>query len=109
MAVDKALLEIVSSDPKNLERLVVGIEKAVQRSFDADLIRDGAGKVITSQSEVNDRVRFCIDVAKQLRHDAKWSIPRIADTLPKLLRRKLDGQDFDPTTESARMSWFAES
>lgn len=107
MAVDPSLLQIVSEDPQNIAKLVRGIERAVQRSFDSDLIRDGAGRVVTTQDEIKRRVNLCVDMAKQLRHDAKWSVPRIADALTKMLRRRLDGLDFDPTTEGARASWFA--
>jgi hypothetical protein len=106
--MDASLLEIVSKDPTNIEKLVKGIERAVQRSFDSDMIRDANGRVMTSGSEVKRRVNLCIDMAKQLRGDASWSIPRIVDTLPKMLRRRLDGQDWDPTTETARTTWRAE-
>lgn len=106
MAVDPSLIEIVSKDKTNIARLVKGIEAAVQRSYDTDLIRDGAGKVITTQDEVKRRANLCIDMAKQLRHEAKWSVFRIVDALPKMLRRRLDGQDFDPTSTAARSSWF---
>lgn len=106
MATDPALLEIVSKDKTNIARLVKGIERAVQRSFDSDLIRDGAGRVVTTQDEVKRRINLCIDAAKMLRHDAKWSVFRIVDALPVMLRRKLDGNDWDPTTAAARASWF---
>lgn len=108
MAIDPTLLTMVSEDPRNIAKLVRGIEKAVQRSYDQDAIRDGAGRVVTTQAEIRRRTNLCIDMAKDLRHDAKWSIDRISDALPRMLRRRLDGQDFDPTTEHARLSWFAE-
>ncbi len=108
MAVNPALVELVSEDPTNVARLVKGIERAIQRSSDQDLVRDGAGRVITTAAEIKRRTNLCIDAAKVLRHDMKWSVPRIVDALPRILRRQLDGQDWDPTTESARLSWFAE-
>lgn len=107
MAVDPSLLRMVSENPSNIAKLVKGVERAVQRSYDDDRIRDGAGKVITTKDEIKRRVNLCVDMAKQLRHDAKWSVDRIADALPRMLRRRLDGQDFDPTTEAARASWFS--
>lgn len=109
MTVDPSLLRMVSEDPKSIGKLVRGIERAVQRSYDQDLVRDGSGRVIATQDEIKRRANLCIDMAKQLRHDAQWSVDRIADALPRMLRRRLDGQDFDPTTESARASWFAEA
>jgi hypothetical protein len=105
MATDPILLELVSKEPQNIGKLVRGIERAIQRSFDQDLVRDGAGKVITTAAEIKNRTNLCIDMARLLRHEAKWSIDRIVDTLPRLLRRRLDGLDFDPTTEVARHTW----
>lgn len=106
--IDPSLVRMVSEDPNNIAKLVRGIENAVQRSFDSDLLRDGAGRVITTGDEIKRRVNLCIDMAKQLRNDASWSVPRIVDAMPLMLRRRLDGQDYDPTTLSARMSWFPE-
>lgn len=104
---DKTLLEM-TSDPKNRNKLLLGIHAAVKSSYERDL-RDARGNAITTEAEAKRRCNLCIDMAKQLRHDAGWSIPRIVDALPKMLRRKLDGQDFDPTTETARSTWFASS
>lgn len=106
MAIDPTLVKMITEDPKNAAKLIKGIGFAVQRSYDTDWIRDGAGKAITTQDEVKRRVAFCIDIAKQLRNDAGWSVFKIIDALPLILRRKLDGLDTDPTTVAARSSWL---
>lgn len=99
-------LALMFKDPNNAKKLMEGIRFAVQRSYDVDMIRDGEGRAITTQHEIKRRVGICIDLAKQLRTDAFWSVFRISDAMPILLRRKLDGLDCDPTTLGARMSWF---
>lgn len=105
--MDPTLVKMVTGDPANAAKLIAGIRVAVQRSYDIDLIRDGQGRVITTQAEIKRRVEMCLDLAKQLRNDSKgWSVFRIADALPLLLRRKLDGLDCDPTSMGARLSWF---
>jgi hypothetical protein len=104
----ESLAKIIE-DPKHIPVLVKGIERAIQRSYDSDLVRDGAGRVITTADEIKRRTNLCIDMARDLRFESKWSVWRIADALPILLRRRLDGLDFDPTTVSARATWFPDS
>lgn len=104
---DTAIFAIVSGDPKNAGKLVRGIERAVQRSYDSDLIRDGAGKVIATRDEIKRRTQLCIDAAALLRRELKWSIDRIVDELPKMLRQRLDGSDWNPEEIRARSSWFS--
>jgi hypothetical protein len=104
--MDTALVKMVAEDRANAQKLIRGIEVAIQRSYDSDLIRDGAGKAITSADEIKRRANLCIDMAKQLRNDAGWSVFRIIDAMPLLLRRRLDGLDYDPTSLAARASWF---
>src|SRR6185369_9216368 len=74
--------------------LARGIERAVQDSFE-----NGSVMIFRTGHEERRRVHLCVQIARELRNELKWSAQRIADALPRALRAKLDGLPFDPEAE----------
>ena len=77
------------ADHGQLERAVLGIERAVARSFEADHARMTA-------AEVRRRFGICEQLFRQLRGDLHWGLHRVLDHLPHYLRCELDGQAWEP-------------
>jgi hypothetical protein len=71
-----------------IARIVIGIERAVQRSFPT-------GTRITD-TEVRRRFSICERLFRQLRGDLGWGLQRVLDHLPHYLRCELDGQPWEP-------------
>lgn len=69
--------------------------RVVKKSFEDDKSRQ-------TQAEVRRRITLCLDGFKMLRGDAKyrWSVDRIVNELPRLLRCRLDGAAYEPDTRS---------
>lgn len=66
------------------------------------MIVDGSN--MSNETEVRHRFNICAKLARELRHDLKWSLERIVDTLPIALRQCLDNGGFSP--DEARGSWI---
>lgn len=85
------ILRIVNEDRRAAGKLVRGIGTALEKSFRADRI-----KVPPTRAEVVRRTKICLDVARMLKGDLKWSVDRIVGALPDALRAKLDGLPWEP-------------
>jgi hypothetical protein len=96
MFMSGALLNLVECG--QLERAVLGIERAVARSFEADGARMTA-------AEVRRRFGICERLLRQLRGDLGWGLHRVLDHLPHYLRCELDGQAWEP---DQRTLWMPE-
>jgi hypothetical protein len=81
-----------------LKRVVLGIERAVRRSFETDGAR-------MTEAEVRRRFRICERLFRQLRGDLRWGLVRVLDHLPQYLRCELDGQAWEP---DRRTCWMPE-
>jgi hypothetical protein len=83
-------------DPKALGILAQGIDRAIKSSFETSHVM-----VFKTAAEVRRRTQICVEAARLLRRELGWSVYRIADSLPRVLRAKLDGASWDPENESA--------
>jgi hypothetical protein len=99
-------LASLAFDQEQLAKAVLGIEAAVAASFASDLERSSIvmpfGRGSITQTEIKRRGELCIGMLRELRGDLGWSIDRINDHLPGMLRKRLDGEDWTPTDLSAR-------
>jgi hypothetical protein len=83
-------------DPKALGILAVGIEAAIRKSFEQSHVM-----VHKTEAEVRRRSQLCVEAARIMRRELGWSVQRIADALPRVLRAKLDGTPWTPDQEGA--------
>lgn len=81
-----------------LEPAVLGIERAVTRSFETDGAR-------MTDAEVRRRFQICERLFRQLRGDLGWGLVRVLDHLPHYLRCELDGRAWEP---DRRTLWMPE-
>lgn len=82
-------------------RVMIGFEAALKHSFATDeLIRP-----VITRDEMERRFHICARWFVILRRDCGWSVPKILDELPLILRNELDGIRYEPTGEGARQSW----
>ena len=95
-----AWVKLVTED--QLAGVVQSFERAVKRSFATDLLLVS----VHTRSEERRRVEMCARIFEQLRVDAGWSLQRIEDELPRLLRCELDGTSW---TVDSRNAWAPES
>ena len=86
------------AEEEQLDRVVLGIEGAVARSFEADGAR-------MTGTEVRRRFGICERLVRQLRSDLGWGLQRVMDRLPYYLRCELDGQTWEP---DSRTIWMPE-
>jgi hypothetical protein len=91
-----AFMELAQGE--HLDRVVLGIEAAVSRSFEADGAR-------MTGAEVRRRFGICERLVRQLRSDLGWGLHRVLDRLPYYLRCELDGQPWEP---DKRTIWMPE-
>jgi hypothetical protein len=91
-----AFLDLVERG--QLERAVLGIERAVTRSFETDGAR-------MTDAEVRRRFGICERLFRQLRGDLDWGLVRVLDHLPHYLRCELDGRAWEP---DGRTLWMPE-
>lgn len=84
-------------------RTVVAITEAVETSFQSDRLL----RPVQTQNEIKRRFEICIRWIVELRRECHWSMPRILDQLPTILRGALDGIPFTPDEE--RSAWHGES
>ena len=85
-------------DGEQLERVLLGIEDVVTRSFATDGAR-------LTDAEVRRRFGICERLFRQLRGDLGWGLQRVLDHLPHYLRCELDGQAWEP---DRRTCWMPE-
>lgn len=90
-------LQLVTED--KIPQVVAGIEAAVIASFAVDADRSNivmaSGRRITS-AEMKRRVEMCAEMFREVRGELKWSVARITDHLPDMLRKRLDGEEWRP-------------
>ena len=79
-----------------VERAVLGLERVVTQSFEADGARMTA-------VEVRRRFGICERLFRQLRGDLGWGLARVLDHLPHYLRCELDGQAWEPDRRTCWM------
>jgi len=101
--MDPAPFAGLMDEEQNMVKVMLAVEAAVLQSFQHD--RDRA-VIITprkpTQSSIKDRANICWEIFRVLRGDMRWSWMRIVDHIPRYLRMKLDGQDWEP---DARTMW----
>jgi len=85
-------------ETEQLGQVVLGIEHAVTRSFEAD----GARR---TDAEIRRRFAICERLFRGLRGDLGWGVVRVIDHLPHYLRCELDGQTWEP---DRRTLWMPE-
>jgi hypothetical protein len=79
-----------------LGQAVLGIERAVAQSFDADGAR-------MTGAEVHRRFDICERLVRQLQGDLSWGLHRVLDHLPQYLRCELDGVPWEPDRRTCWM------
>lgn len=91
--------------------VVVGIEKAVVRSFEKDkqpgriILVTGAADAKPTAAEAKRRGQICVKMFRELRGDLKWTVERILDEMPRFLQMELDGVSWEPVAK--RSTWAA--
>jgi hypothetical protein len=90
-------LELLDLDVrKDLDECVLN---AVGESFQED-------QSTPTNDEARRRAALCYEAFKIMRFDLRWSIPRIKDSMPRLLREALDGDLVQMLNqESGRSLW----
>lgn len=84
-------------------RVAIAIADAIDQSFENDQVI----RPVKTQVEIEHRFEICIRWFVQLRRELHWSIPRILDELPRILRLALDGIPYEPDED--RAAWHGES
>lgn len=74
-------------------RVVNGIHAAIVKSYNTDAIT----RPVLTKSEIRHRFGICVEGFCIMRRDLQWAVPRIVDELPNYLRKKLDGEHWEPT------------
>jgi len=92
--MSNAFFEAAAQD--HLARVVLGIEHAVDQSFQADGAR-------MTGDEVRRRFNICERLYRQLRGDLGWGVQRVLDHLPRYLRCELDGVPWEPDRRTCWM------
>jgi len=77
---------------KWIGRVTAAIIGAIAHSFATDLVL----RPVKTQAEIRRRFRICVECFCILRRDLHWAVPHILDELPIALRKRLDGDDWDP-------------
>jgi hypothetical protein len=107
--MDVGVFASLALDKRQLAKVVLGIEAAVAASFLVDHDRSSIimpfGRGDVTQAEMKRRAEMCRDMFRELRGDLKWSVDRIIDQLPDMLRKRLDGEDWIPKNLGPR--WWA--
>lgn len=88
----RASLPSLFSPGEQMAKLVLGSEKALRYSFEQRPMQNGA----ITDTEKKRRAAMCIEIARVLRGDCKWSVDKVADYLPRYLLNELDGIDWKP-------------
>jgi hypothetical protein len=84
------LVDLVEHD--QIGRVTRAFEVAIEQSLKTDRPR----LQHITQAEVKHRFDLCLDTFKVLRGDKQWSLTRIIDNLPSMLRARLDRVDWEP-------------
>lgn len=94
---DGELVKLVTE--KWIGRVIEGFRAAILYSFQSDLLI----QPVMTRSEIERRFTILINWFIVLRRDLHWSVPRILDELPTIIRKELDGEDYIPDEE--RSAW----
>lgn len=81
-------------------KVTSGIQVAIAMSFETDQVL----RPVQTENEIAHRFEICIRWFVILRRDLGWTVPKIIDKLPTILRTELDGGKFEP--EDERSSWL---
>ena len=92
----RTFMELIEKD--QVARVMLAIEQAVTRSFEADGARMTGG-------EIRRRFGLCERLIRRLRGDLGWGLHRVLDHLAHYLRCELDGHPWEPDT---RTIWMPE-
>ena len=95
------LLKLVTQDW--VGKVTVGITEAIELSFQTDQVL----RSVKTQSEISHRFNICIRWFVTLRRELGWTVPRILDEMPGILRGELDGVRFEPDED--RKAWHGET
>lgn len=80
-------------------KVIIGFEDAIRYSFNTD----GLIVPIKTRNEIERRFKILIKWFIILRRDLHWSVPRIIDECPRILRTELDGGTYEP--DEYRDAW----
>lgn len=58
-----------------------------------------------TQNEIKRRFNLCCEIFENLRGDLLWAVDRALDYIPRYLRCELDGEPYDPVSDSKRTLW----
>jgi len=86
----------IAEDPAALKKIQRAFVRAIEKSFADDKSR-------VTMSETRRRFGILEREFRELRSGAKWSLERVLDTLPIVLRARLDGLVW--THENQRSIW----
>lgn len=92
----RATLMSLFDSKEAMASLVLGSERALRESFQQRPLRGGQ----VTAAEKKHRATLCIEIARVLRGDCKWSVDRVVDHLPKYLLQAIDGIDWKPPTRN---------
>jgi hypothetical protein len=89
---------------ENLQKLGRAIQAAVDASRMSHPMIMGKDKDDheISQAETKRRINWCIDIAREVRADLRWSLGRICEMLPRLLSDFLDGTFYEHFNEQRK-------
>lgn len=76
--------------------LRTGLERVVRKSFASRPVSE------VRESEIKERIHFCVTLAAELHSVRGWAVERIVDEMPAALQAHLDGINWEP---SKRNSW----
>jgi hypothetical protein len=99
------MLKLQTDNPLVFNQFARAIVAAVRRSLYSDALRGGALKV--TDLEVRHRATIAARIVRDFYEGMstnQYSIERICDELPNLLRDELDGKKAEPTAQR-RMIW----
>jgi hypothetical protein len=104
-----SLKKVVRSD-QDFHRTLKAVEDAIWKSFGEDVLKERAKLIITPSSnalrpslaEAKRRFLICEAWLIQARYDLGYSLEQSLDLIPRVLRAKLDGEDFEPEKPGER-------
>lgn len=95
----KVFAELAQGDPRVLNQLVNGFEKAIAKSFKTNPPPSGR----PTANMVRERFVICEKWFRELRGAKQWGTSRILDTLHEILRAELNGQTWQPDERACWM------
>ncbi len=96
------LLDEIRDDPNWFKVASSVYNQALSASFATDRGQDSSAEVRATEREIRRRMTILFDWTRRLRHDHKYSLPRIftTDVLTLALKAELKGEDFEPSDRS---------